>query len=88
MPEFPTARCRPLLAVVVTERRDDLINHLRDFGVGSGVQYQPLSAFTLFAQSDAVDLSATEAFATSLVTLPVLNDQTLEEQDTVVHAIR
>ena len=88
MPEFPTERCVPFLAVVVTDRRDDLMQHLRDSGVGSGVQYQPLSAFTLFAHADAVDLSATEEFAKSLVTLPVLNDQSLEEQETVVEAIR
>lgn len=88
MPEFPADRCIAFLAVMKTERRDDFMMHMKDHGVGTGVQYQSLSDFTLFSRSDAVDLSATEAFAKQLVTLPVLNDQTPEELNTVVDALR
>ena len=85
--DFPVDRCMPFLAVLTTEHRSELMDHLREHGVGSGVQYQPLSAFTAFSRCGQAKLPVTESFADSLVTIPILNDQTREETDTVVQAV-
>ena len=87
MPTFPTDLCVPFLAVVLTDERDRLMNYLRDAGIGSGVQYQALSSFTLFSSSDGPDLPTTLSVEKRLLTLPLLNDQTTDEQDRVVAAL-
>ncbi len=87
MPASPVDRYLPFLALVLTDHRDQLMAHLREHEIGSGVQYQSLDSFSLFKNEDCGDLSVTNEIARTLLTVPILNDQTIDEQDRVSAAL-
>ena len=88
MSEMPVERCFPFLALVLVEEREALMAHLKERGVGSGVHYIPVHHFTRFAEAARGPLPATDHLAARICTLPLLNDQTEEELETVVDAVR
>ncbi len=87
MPAVPIDRCLPFLAVLLTDHRDQLMAHLREHQIGSGVQYQSLDSFSLFKNDNGGDLSVTHTIAKTLLTVPILNDQTIDEQERVITAL-
>ena len=84
---FPVDRAIPFLALVATSRRDALMDHLRRREIGTGVNYQPMSRFTLLRDSTRTTIPNTEEVADRLVAVPLLNDQSDAEIDRVVEGL-
>ena len=73
---------------VLDGRRDELMGHLADRGVSSGVHYIPNHLQPLFATHDHPRLPQTEQLFREILTLPLFADITESEFDTVVSAIQ
>jgi dTDP-4-amino-4,6-dideoxygalactose transaminase len=87
MLEMDPTRVFPFLAVVMTDHREQLMQHLKDRQIGSGVQYQPMHTFSQFKDAVHIALPATENVADRILSLPLLNDQTSEETSRVMDAL-
>jgi len=73
---------------VLDGRRDAMMRHLADRGVGSGVHYIPNHFQPLFVAHDQPHLPRTERLFGEILTLPLYADITDGEVDTVVAAVR
>jgi len=77
--------------VVRSERRDALLDHLKDDGIGAGVHYpvplhlQPAWRHLGYARGD---LPVTEAYADECLSLPLYPRMTDTQQDRVVASVR
>lgn len=67
--------------------RDDLIIHLKQKGIATGVHYMPLPLHPLFKSYDSYIPAATEVWPT-IITLPLFPELTNLEVDYVVEALR
>jgi dTDP-4-amino-4,6-dideoxygalactose transaminase len=52
-------------------RREDLIRHLRDHGIATGIHFMPAHRYSLYESCDRGDLSVTEEVSSEIVTLPL-----------------
>jgi perosamine synthetase len=68
-------------------RRDELIVHLKQRGIATGVHFMPLPLHPLFKQYQADTPTALNLWQT-MITLPLFPDLTEEEVDYVVQALR
>lgn len=69
------------------KRREDLILHLKQWGIASGVHFLPLPLHPLFKSHDEPIPIAKEIWQTML-TLPLFADMANEEVDYVIEALR
>jgi dTDP-4-amino-4,6-dideoxygalactose transaminase len=86
VPELPTDRVAPFLALVMTDARDEFMAHLKEHGIGSGVHYIPAHQLTLFAGCAGAELPVAERVGSQIVSLPLFNDQSDEDAERVVAA--
>jgi len=68
-------------------RRDALMRHLKDQGIGSGVHYIPNHLHSAFAEPH-VRLPVAECLYEEILTLPLFYEMTDEQGDTVIAAVR
>lgn len=80
------ATVAPLLYVLRAHRRDELMAHLAERGVESGIHFPPIHLFSGFAGGPG-DLPVTEAVAGEVVSLPLFPDITDAEVDAVISAV-
>jgi len=74
---------------IKTDRRDELISSLVDHEVGYGINYpKPLYAFKPFENCGAVKLPVTEETIKKVISLPVHQDLSRDDLDTIVKAVR
>lgn len=76
-----------LIYVLKTERRDDLIDFLKERGIGTSVHYYPNHRFELYRQYPA-DVPVTEDIAERIVTLPIYPGLTNDQMETVIENVR
>lgn len=76
-----------LIYVLKTNRRDDLIDFLKDRGIGTSVHYYPNHRFDLYRQYPA-DVPVTDEIAERIVTLPIYPGLTDEQTQTVIAGVR
>jgi len=82
-----SGNCPFMYIVLVDGDRQELMDHLRDRGVGSGIHYIPAHTFSLY-RSEAPSLPVTEELYRRILTLPLYPDMTGEEQTVVIEALR
>ena len=76
--------------VINTERRDELIEYLNDKGIGTIIHYPippHLSEAYQYLQMQEGCLPITEKYAKSVLSIPLYNGMTEEEQNRVIEAI-
>lgn len=76
--------------VVFTEKRDELIDYLNDKGIGTIIHYPippHLSEAYKYLQMQEGCLPITEKYAKAVLSIPLYNGMTKEEQDRVIEAI-
>ncbi len=74
---------------IKTDRREELISSLTDHQVGYGIYYpKPLYAFKPFENCGAEKLPVTEDMIKKVISLPVHQDLSREDLDTIVKAVR
>jgi dTDP-4-amino-4,6-dideoxygalactose transaminase len=88
VPEMPVPRCFPFIALVLVERRDEFMAHMKEHGVGTGVHYIPVHHLSQFADAAVGELPVSDSLADLICSLPLLNDQTDEEREQVVEGVR
>ncbi len=88
MREMPVERCFPFLALVLVDERDRFMSGMKERGVGTGVHYIPSHRLSRFRDAAAGKLEVTEGVADRICSLPLLSDQTDEELELVVEAVR
>lgn len=78
------------LYVIRTPRRDEMVAHLQEQGIGAGIHY-PIPLHLQPAYADLAyhpgDLPVTEAVAESCLSLPLFPEMSDEQQDRVVAAV-
>jgi len=72
---------------VLDGRRDELMQHLKDRGVGTGVHYIPNHIQPLFAEY-RTQLPVTDQLYEEIVTLPLYYEMQDSEVNTVIEAVR
>lgn len=75
------------LYVIRTDRRDDLMAHLKDREIGTAIHYPPVHRMTVFGLPDAHFPVSATAYQTAL-SLPIYPGLTGEEQGRVIESIR
>ena len=74
---------------IKTERRDELVRSLEEHGVGYGIYYpKPLYAFKPFENCGTAKLPVTEEIIKKVISLPVHQDLSRDDLDTIVKAVR
>lgn len=68
-------------------RRDQLMKHLKDNGVASGVHYIPVHTYTFFKDADC-RLPVTEKIYEQIITLPLFPDITDNQVSQVINAVK
>jgi perosamine synthetase len=76
-----------LIYVLKTDRRDDLMDFLRERGIGTSVHYYPNHLFKLYRDYPA-DVPVTEAVWQRLITLPIYPLLTSDQLETVIDNVR
>ncbi len=71
---------------VLNNRREDLIEFLKEKGIGSGIHYIP-NHLQPFFKPFAVSLPVTEQLGEEILTLPLYYDMTDEQVSTVIEAL-
>lgn len=75
------------LYVLRTERRDALMAHLQQRGVGTAIHYPPIHRMSVFGLPDAWFPVSTRAYEKAL-SLPVYQGLSVDEQNYVIESIR
>ncbi len=74
---------------IMTDKRDELIKSLQEHEVGHGIYYpKPLYAFKPFENYDTTKLPVTEELIKKVLSLPIHQDLTRDDLDTIVKAVR
>ncbi len=73
--------------IKVKERRDELIVHLKEKGIGSGIHYIPVHHFTYYKNFLRNSLPVTDKVYEQILTLPLYPDMTDEETGLVIKGI-
>jgi len=73
---------------VLNGRREDLIHHLDERGVGTGVHFVPVHKHTFFRGAHSGDLSVTERVCAEVLTLPLHSNMKQEWVERVVEGVR
>ncbi|MBN2304340.1 MAG: DegT/DnrJ/EryC1/StrS family aminotransferase [Anaerolineae bacterium] len=76
-----------LIYVLQTERRDEMIDFLRERGIGTSVHYYPNHLFDLYRRYPA-DIPITEEVWQKIITLPIYPALTSEQVETVIEGVR
>jgi perosamine synthetase len=76
-----------LIYVLKTDRRDELIDFLRDRGIGTSVHYYPNHLFELYRPYRA-GVPITEEIWQKIITLPIYPSLTDEQVQTVIEGVR
>ncbi len=73
--------------IKVKNRRDELMAHLKEKGIGSGIHYIPVHHFTYYKNFLRNPLPATDKVYEQILTLPLYPDMTDEETGLVIKGI-
>ena len=74
---------------IKTDQRDELIRSLQEHEVGYGIYYpKPLYAFKPFENYGTTELPVTEDIIKKVISLPVHQDLSRDDLDTIVKAVR
>ena len=74
--------------IKVKNRRDELMAHLKENGIGSGIHYTPVHHFTYYKNFLRNPLPATDKVYEQILTLPLYPDMTDEEAGLVIKGIQ
>lgn len=92
LPEIPSGESHVFhLYVIRTKRRDQLLKHLNDKGVGAGIHYpfpcHLQGAYSHLGYKEG-SLPVTEKLAKEILSLPVYPEMTMAQQDVVVKTVQ
>ncbi|MDO8140626.1 MAG: DegT/DnrJ/EryC1/StrS aminotransferase family protein [Candidatus Brocadiales bacterium] len=73
--------------IKVKNRRDELMVHLKEKGIGSGIHYIPVHHFTYYKNFLRNSLPITDKVYEQILTLPLYPDMTDEETDLVIKEV-
>jgi len=73
--------------IKVKERRDELMVHLKEKGIGSGIHYIPVHHFTYYKNFLRNPLPITDKVYEQILTLPLYPDMTDKEADLVIKEV-
>lgn len=76
-----------LLAVLRHKRRDELMEHLRNNGIGSGCHYRPLHLMSCYKEQ-AHNCPVADRIWSELITLPLHPEMTSADQTRVIEAVK
>ena len=76
---------------LMVERRDELLQYLRDNGIGCAIYYpKPLHIQECFSNLSYKkgDLPISEKASDSVISIPIYSELTIEQQDYIIEKIR